>query len=469
MIEDDPTLVATATAIATGELSSVEVTRHHLAKIRALNPKLNCFVRVREDEALEDARRADLARASGQSLGALHGVPIALKDMFYDPAEETSSGSTIRAGFHGERQATILTRLRNAGAVNLGALHMTEFAMGPTGHNERFGVCHKPWRTDAISGGSSSGSGSAVAARLCFAAVGSDTAGSIRTPAAACGVLGLKPTYGRVPRTGAMPLAWSLDHIGPIARSAADLARLLEILAGHDPGDPTASRRSVPAYERALEAGLRGRRIGIPRRWVMEDVASSVATVTESALNTLQSAGAILVSVEIPDSSNLLELTRLIMYAEASAAHAHWLRGRYADYSPQVATRLTTGVLVPATLYLEALQHRTMALRQFCDMVFAKCDVLATPTLPMEVPSIAATDVGNDGILWHVLGSLGRCVAPFNYLGLPALTMPIGFTAPCLPAGLQIIGRPFAEQTLLNIAAGYQRLTDWHSRRPPVS
>lgn len=462
-------LVETATAIASGNLLSVDVTQQCLDKISTLNPQLNCFTRVRTEKALTEAHRADQARRDGHALGPLHGVPIALKDMFYDPPEETASGSTIRAGFRGNVTATIVTRLRNAGAIDLGALHMTEFAMGPTGHNEHLGPCRNPWDPARISGGSSSGAGSALAARLCFAAVGSDTAGSIRTPAAACGVMGFKPTYGRIPRSGAMPLAWSLDHIGPLARNARDLARLMEVLSGHDPADTTSSRRAVPTYETSLKQELFGRRIGVPAQYFLEDLEPSVADLMTSALETLRSAGATLVTVHLPKTGDLVELTRLVMYAEASAAHAHWLRTRSQDYSSQVATRLTTGAVIPATLYLEALQYRAIAMRRFCEAVFAHCDVLATPTLPIEVPTIEATDVGSNEALWQLLGRLGRCVAPVNYLGLPALAMPIGFSAARLPASLQLIGRPFAEQVLLDTAASYQALTDWHRRRPPLS
>jgi aspartyl-tRNA(Asn)/glutamyl-tRNA(Gln) amidotransferase subunit A len=462
------TLIDTATALARGALSSEELTRACLARAHRLNPTLNCFLRIEDEAALAAARRADAARAAGRPLGVLHGVPVAVKDMFYDPARETSSGSEIRRGFRSAATATALARLEAAGAVVLGALNMTEFALGPTGHNPFYGACRNPWNVAHIAGGSSSGSGAAVAARIVCGTLGSDTGGSIRLPAAANGILGLKPTYGRVPRTGVMPLSWSIDHVGPLARTAADLARLLGVLAGPDPGDPTASRRAVPAYEALLGAGVAGLRLGVPRNFFFDDVAPEVQCVLEAALATLQAAGARRVAVTVPAAEHLAELGRTIVYTEAAALHGHWLRTRPQDYSPQVRARIATGVGIPAAAYAEALQLRTLLLRRFCDEVFGACDVLVTPALAIEVPTLAATDVGGSASMWNTIARLLQCVAPFNYLGVPALSLPVGFTASGLPAGLQLVGRPFAEATLLAVAAAYQRATRWHERPPPI-
>ena len=358
--------------------------------------------------------------------------------------------------------------LAAAGAVNLGALHMTEFALGPTGHNYFYGPCRNPWNPDHIAGGSSSGAGASVAARLVYGALGSDTGGSVRLPAAVNGVLGLKATYGRVPRSGAMPLSWSCDHLGPLARTAADLARLMNVIAGHDPADPTASRRAVPDYGAGLDAGIRGLRIGIPRNYYFDEVHPDVQKPLDAALAALVVAGAVLVPLDVPAAEHLTELSRALVYSEAAAAHAHWLRTRAADYSPQVRARIATGIAIPAPIYLEALQMRTGLLRTFVEGVYAHCDVLATPTLALPVPTLAATDVGGDPSMWRVIASLVRCTAPFNYLGVPALSVPVGPTASGLPAALQLVGRPFAESTLLRVAAAYQRETDWHERVPPV-
>jgi len=462
------TLVEAAAALVRGELTSEALTRACLERAHRLNPTLNCFLRIEDEAALAAARRADAAHAAGRPLGVLHGVPIAVKDMFYDAARETSSGSAIRRGFRSATTATALARLKAAGAVVLGALNMTEFALGPTGHNPFYGACHNPWNPAHIAGGSSSGSGAAVAARIAFGTLGSDTGGSIRLPAAANGILGLKPTYGRVPRTGAMPLSWSIDHVGPLARTAADLARLLGVLAGHDPGDPTASRRPVPDYEAALGAGIAGLRLGVPRNFFFDDVEPDVRRALDAALAVLEGAGARCVEVVVPAAEQLTELGRTVVYAEASALHGHWLRTRPQDYSPQVRARVATGVAIPAAAYAEALQLRAVLLRAFCEQVLGRCDVLLTPALAIDVPTLAATDVGGSASMWATIAQLLKCVAPFNYLGVPALSLPVGFTPRGLPAALQLVARPFAEATLLGAAAAYQRLTHWHERLPPV-
>ena len=462
------TLTEACAALARGTLSSVELTRHCLERAARLNGTLNCFLRLDPDAALAQAAHADATRATGRPLGALHGVPLALKDLFYDRSRATGGGSRIREGFRAATTATALARLEAAGAVNLGALHMTEFALGPTGHNAFYGPCRNPWNPDYIAGGSSSGAGAALAARLAFGALGSDTGGSVRVPAAANGVLGLKPTYGLVPRSGAMPLSWSLDHVGPLARTARDLARLLGVVAGHDPLDRSSSRRAVPDYEAALDLPLDGLRLGVANNVCVDDVDADVRGLLDAATAALVSAGARQVEVPVPAARPLVALSRVLLYAEAAALHGHWLRTRPGDYSPQVRARIATGVAIPAPIYLEALQLRPLLLRQFVAGVFGDCDVLLAPTLARPVPTLAATDVGADPSMWAVIGQLVQCTAAFNYLGLPALSVPVGFTANGLPAGLQLIGRPFAEATLLRVAARYQELCDWHTRLPAI-
>ncbi|MBS0376012.1 MAG: amidase [Proteobacteria bacterium] len=461
------TLTEIATALAGGAVSSEELTRDCLARAHRLNPVLNCFLRIEDEAALAAARRADELRATGRRLGPLHGVPIAIKDMFYDPARETSSGSAIRRGFRGDATAVALARLQAAGAIVLGALNMTEFALGPTGHNPFYGACRNPWNPAHIAGGSSSGSGAAVAARIAYGTLGSDTGGSIRLPAAVNGILGLKPTYGRVPRTGAMPLSWSIDHVGPLARTAADLARLLRVIAGHDADDPGASRRPVPDYEAEAAGSIEGLRIGIPQDFFFDAVEPAVQTVIEAALAMLERAGARRVAVTVPAAQHLTELGRAVVYSEAAALHGHWLRTRPADYSPQVRARIATGVAIPAAAYAEALQLRAPLLRAFCREALGECDLLVTPALAIEVPTLEHTDVGGGASMWTTIARLLRTLAPFNYLGVPALALPVGFAPGGLPVGLQLVGRPFAEGRLLQVAAEYQRHTDWHERLPP--
>ena len=463
------TLVDAAAAIARGEVSSVELTRACLERAHRLNAALNCFIRIEDEAALGEAARADAARAAGRPLGVLHGVPLALKDMFYTPEREISGGSRVRQGFRAGTESTVGARLAAAGAVNLGALNMTEFALGPTGHNAFYGACRNPWNPAHIAGGSSSGAGAALAARIAFGTLGSDTGGSIRGPASANGVLGIKPTYARVSRAGAMPLSWSVDHIGPLARTARDLARLLGVIAGHDAHDASSSRRAVPRYETLLESRVKGLRIGIPRNYYFDSVDPAVHTALEAAIDALVRLGATRIDITVPAPEQLTELSRVIMYSEAAALHGHWLRTRPADYSPQVRARAATGIAIPAAAYLEALQLRAPLLRRFVTEVFGACEVLATPSLTLPVPTIAGTDVGATPAMWQTIARLVRCFAPFNFLGVPALSLPVGFTAGGLPVGLQLVGRPFAEATLLAVAHGYQGATDWHERLPPVS
>jgi aspartyl-tRNA(Asn)/glutamyl-tRNA(Gln) amidotransferase subunit A len=463
------TLVGAAAAIARGEVSSVELTRALLERVRRLNPALNCFLHVEEELALAEAAAADAARAAGRALGPLHGVPLAAKDMFYDAERVVSCGSRVRAGFRPAATATVLARLRAAGAVNLGATNMTEFALGPTGHNAWYGACRNPWNVAHVAGGSSSGSGAAVAARLAFGALGSDTGGSVRLPAAANGVLGLKATYARVSRAGVMPLSSSMDHVGPFARTARDCARLLRVIAGHDPADPTSSRRAVSDYEAAIEQDVAGLRVGVPRNHFYDGATPDVRAALDAALRELEGAGMRIVELHVEHAEQMTELSRAVVYSEAAALHGHWLRTRGEDYSPQVRARATTGIAIPAASYLEALQLRPRLLRRYVEQVHSRCDVLFTPTLPIPVPTIAETDVGGSSAMWETIAKMVPCTAPFNYLGVPALSVPAGFTANGLPASFQLVGRPFAEALLLRVAAAYQARTDWHERVPPTA
>jgi aspartyl-tRNA(Asn)/glutamyl-tRNA(Gln) amidotransferase subunit A len=389
--------------------------------------------------------------------------------MYYDANRVTNCGSRVRQGWRPGETGSILARVHAAGAVNLGALNMTEFALGPTGHNAFYGACRNPWNLAHIAGGSSSGSGASVAARLAFGALGSDTGGSIRLPAAANGVVGMKATYGRVTRAGAMPLSPWMDHLGPLTRTARDAARLLRVLAGHDPADPTTSRRPVPDYEAQIEQGIEGLRIGVPTNYYWNGATPDVRATLEAALRALENCGARRVELEVPAPEHLTELSRVVVYSEAAALHGHWLRTQPEDYSPQVRARAATGAAIPAAAYLEALQLRPLLLRRFVEHVYARCDVLFTPTLVIPVPTLAETDVGGSAAMWDVIARLVQCTAPFNYLGVPALAVPAGFAGNGLPVSFQLVGRPFAEGVLLRAAAAYEAVTDWHERVPAAA
>ena len=450
-------LVEVAQLIRDGSLSSASVTAALLERARAVEARIHCFLEIDAEGAMRAAEQADRARAAGATLGPLHGVPLAHKDMFDVAGERISYGSRVRGGHVPARTATVIERLGAAGAIRIGVLNMSEFALGPSGHNGSRGDCRNAVNPDYIAGGSSSGSGASVGACAAYGALGSDTGGSVRIPAAANGVVGIKPTYGRVPRTGAMRLAPSIDVIGPLARTVRDSARLLGLIAGHDPRDSASSRLAVPDYEAALSEGVKGLRIGVPRNYFYDVVTDDVRAAMRQSLAALRAEGATVVELDVPDIAPMAELSRAIVYSEATGLHAHWLRDRPQLYSPQVRVRASTGLGIPASVYVEALLLRMPLLRRFVADVFSQCDVLHTPTLPIATPTMAETDVGGGEALWRTLSRLVYCTAPFNFLGLPALSVPGALAANGMPTGVQLVGRPFSESVLLRIAAAHER------------
>jgi len=342
--------------------------------------------------------------------------------------------------------------------------------MGPHGYNENLKQCRNPWQTDHVPCGSSSGSGVAVAARLVAGSLGSDTGGSVRCPASANGVVGLLPTWSRVSRHGVMPMSPSLDSVGPLARTAADCARLTGVIAGHDPRDATSSRHRVPDYEAGLARPLHGVRIGLPDRYFDDGVATGVADAIAAALEELRGLGAGAVPVAVPDAVALAaDLHPLVMKSEGAANHHPWMRGAPDGYSREVRQRLQAGYFIPACDYVEALKLRGPLLRAFADAVFARADVLLTPVLPNAAPTIADTTTADGPAYLNMVVSLTRNTKPVNYLGLPAISVPCGFTAAGLPTSFQLIGRPFSEALLLRLAHGYQTRTDWHTRVPAAA
>ena len=371
--------------------------------------------------------------------------------MFFRVGRVSACGSRILANFVPNRTATVLTRLDSAGAIDIARLNMVEFATGGSvfGHNPITGTPRNPWNSKYVTGGSSSGSGAAVAARLVYGALASDTGGSLRIPACCCGLVGIKPTYGRVSRYGAMPLAFSLDHPGVVTRTVVDCARLLRIIAGHDPNDPWSSTRSVPDYSAALEGGVSGLRIGIPSSYYYDYVDEAIGELLETSIAVFRNAGADIVRVEIPPSfANASSLNSLIFHAEAGRLHSRWLRSRASDYGPRTGDRFVAGLHLPATRYIEALNLRAALLADFVGAVFGKVDVLHAPVVPISLPTIAASDPANLPDYADYSAQMSHCTRPLNFLGLPALSMPAGFDANGLPAGFQLIGRPFDEALL---------------------
>jgi aspartyl-tRNA(Asn)/glutamyl-tRNA(Gln) amidotransferase subunit A len=458
-------LTEVARAIAGRRFSSREVTQSCLDRIAQWQPRLNAFMAIEADEALAAADAADAALAKGDAKGVLHGVPLAHKDMYYDAGKVVTCGSKIRRDFVATTTATALQRLKDAGTIRLGSLQMVEFAYGPTGHNAHYGPVRNPFATDHITGGSSSGSGSAVAARLTFAALGSDTGGSIRMPAHFCGVTGLKTTWGRISRAGAMPLSQSLDTVGPLARTSEDCALLLGLMAGADPEDPTAIAGPVPDYATAVREPIRGLRIGVPSAFYVDDLDSEVAKILDETIAALRGQGADIVQVELPDQRQLTAACQLVLATEAAAYHKRWLIERPQDYGPQVLMRLQNGLAIPGVTYLEALRWRGPALAAHYAAV-AGVDAMIAPVAPVAAPTIAESDVGNSPDAESVIQRLTRFTRPINYLGLPALSIPAGFTSSGLPVGMQLVGRSFDESTLLRIGAAFQRSTDFHDRVP---
>ena len=458
-------LAGVAKAIAEKRLSSQEVTRSCLHRIAQWQPRLNAFMSIEAEAALEAAEAADTALARGGHRGALHGVPLAHKDMYYDAGKVVTCGSKIRRDFVATTTATALQRLKDAGSIRLGSLQMVEFAYGPTGHNFHHGAVHNPFAFGHITGGSSSGSGSAVAARLTFAALGSDTGGSIRLPAHFCGVTGLKTTYGRISRAGAMPLSQSLDTVGPLARTVEDCALLLGLMAGADPWDPTASTVAVPDYMAAIAAPIKGMKIGVPTAFYVDDLDADVARILDDTIAALKREGAHVVPVELPDQRQLTAACQLVIAVEAAAFHKRWLIERPQDYGPQVLMRLQNGLAIPGVSYLEAMRWRGPALSAHVAAT-ADVDAVIAPVAPVAAPTIAESDVGNSPDVESVIQRLTRFTRPINYLGLPSLAIPCGFTAKGLPVAMQLIGRSFDEATLLQIGAAFQRSTDFHEKVP---
>ena len=465
----DITLIQAADMVASGEATSLELLHACWANLDAVNPQINAVIWQEREVAETAARAADRAVSDGEPLGPLHGVPLAHKDMYYQAGKLSTCGSALRKGFRPGVTATVIARLGAAGAYTFAGLNMAEFAQNPTGHNKTFGDCHNPWNLPYITGGSSSGSGASVAARFNYMALGSDTGGSIRLPASACGVTGLKPTQTRVSRYGVMPLSFSHDNVGPLARTARDCARVLSVIAGHDPLDPTSAREPVPGYESAMDGDLRGTRIGIPTNYFFDGADEPVVAALEAALAVLEERGATVSRLELPAMDAITAYGGIVSRAEAAPIHAEWMRTQPKAYAQHISGRMYPGYAIPAAYYIEALSRRGPVLRAFAGEVFSQVDVLVTPAIRTCLPTLEETDIdhGPPGTE-HAFMAVSANTRPFNYLGLPAISVPCGFDPNGCPIGLQIAGRPFAEGRILNVAGAYQLDTGWHWERPAI-
>jgi len=455
-----------AARIRARKLSSVEATKALLARIETWQPKLNAFVCVDAEEALQAAQAADDDLARSGPKGPLHGVPMAHKDMYYFKGKPAGCGSKIRDGWIAPETSTVISRLQDAGAIRLGALHMAEFAYGPTGHNAHLGPARNPWDVARITGGSSSGSGAAVAARLTPAALGSDTGGSIRLPAHFCGVTGLKTSYGRVSRANAMPLSFTLDTVGPLAQTAEDCALIAETIFGADPLDPVTA--GMPGWDReAAQRPVRGLKVGIPKSFYVDDLTPDVAAAFDKAIKTFEKLGAQIVSVELPDQTLVSAAALLVLAVEAASYHAPWLRTRAEDYTPQVRNRLENGLAYSAIEYLETLRWRGPALAAHVAAI-GDVDLVLAPASREVAPRIDETDFGGGGNAEQMVVAVTRFMRPVNFLGLPVLVVPAGHSAAGLPIGLQLIGRPYGDETVIAFGRAFQQATDAHLRVPEL-
>ncbi len=446
------------------EVSPREVVEAVLRRIEALDPKVKAYITVMGEEALTEAEALEKALARGGRPGPLAGATISLKDLCYTKGVRTTGGSKVLADFVPSYDGTLVARLRRAGAIIIGKNHMHEFAAASSPENPFYGTARNPWDLQRVPGGSSSGSGIAVIADLCHGSIGSDGGGSIRVPSSFCGIVGLKPPFGRVSKCGVIPGAWSLDYVGPMTKTVEDTALMLKAIAGWDPKDPESSRAPVADYPKALTGQVRGLRLGIPKSYFFERLDGHVEAAVRKAIGVLEELGAKVVEVRLPDMEGM-KAVFILLAGEVAAFHEKWLRERPGDYSPQLRSGLESRRLVPATQYLKAQRARRAFNVQF-SRLFAPIDALLTPTTPTVAPKIGEETILINGQKEEIVSAMLRFTWPFNLTGAPAITVPCGFTRRGLPIGLQIVGRPFDEATVLRVAHAYESHTEWHKRRP---
>lgn len=459
-------LASIAERIRRRELSSTTVTRAVLDRIGVLAGQLNCYITVTAESALAQAEALDRLQAAGTYLGPLHGVPVALKDNISTAGVRTTMGSSIFADNVPTADATVAARLRLAGAVLIGKNNLYEFAFGAP--HPMYGAVRNPWDLDRSCAGSSNGSGCAVAAGLTYAALGTDTGGSVRLPAAYCGVVGLKPTYGRVSRAGVVPVSYNLDHVGPLTRTVGDAALVLAAIAGRDPADPTTASAAVPDYMPSLEKGVRGLQLGIARPQPGEEADPEVATAVAEAYRVLEASGAQLIEVDLPSYA----YARTIMWAVGAVEGAEWhrglLRSRADEYHPVVRTSFEVGEFVPAVEYVHMQRVRQVMIDQM-NQIMREVDAVLMPTTVSVAHPIGAQTIMVAGREQQMLSALTQYTPLANVTGQPALAVPCGFSDTGLPISFQVLGRRFDENMVFRVARAYERESNWIRRRPPGS
>ena len=456
----DLTIRQAADALGDGSLTSVALTEAVLARVEQTEPAINAYITVTADLARKQAADADADLQAGRDRGPLHGIPFALKDLYDTAGIPTTGGSGFLRDRVPTHDAFVVTKLREAGVVLTGKLNLHEFALGTSSNNPHYGPVRNPWDTARVPGGSSGGSAAALVVGSCLGTLGSDTGGSIRIPAALCGVVGLKPTYGRCSRRGVLPLSWSLDHVGPLARTVEDAALILNAIAGHDPDDPGSSDEPVDDYTADLGRDLRGLRVGLLRAPLWERCDDEVVAACEAALDVFRDLGATITDVSLP----LLRQSGRspVLLAEAAAYHHRWLRERPDDYGDLVRTTLEAASVVPATVYINAQRMRRRVIEE-TRALLRTVDVLVSPTTAFVAPPIDTDEPGF---------RLARLTAPYNLSGIPAISVPCGFAQTAggagLPIGLMIGARHFDEVTLCRVAHAYEQATPFHTQRPPI-
>jgi aspartyl-tRNA(Asn)/glutamyl-tRNA(Gln) amidotransferase subunit A len=450
------TIADAGRALRDGSLTSAELTESVIARTEATEPRLNAFITRTDAHAREQAEAADLELRAGRDRGPLHGIPFALKDLYDTAGIATTGGSDFLRERVPERDAFVVTKLKQAGIVLTGKLNLHEFALGTTSNNPHFGAVRNPWDIERSPGGSSGGSGAAISAGSALGTLGSDTGGSIRIPASLCGCVGLMPTYGRTSRNGVLPLSWSLDHVGPLAKTVEDAALILNAIAGHDPADPGSASEPVDDYTSQLGRDLRGLRVGVPRDPLWLDCAPAVGAASEAALVVLRELGATVQDVELPLLGRREQLS--ILTAEAAAYHERGLAQQSERYGEDVRDLLELGRAVPATDYINAQRQRRLLIEETSE-VLRSVDVLVSPTTPITAPPIEAGEARRE---------LARLTGPYDVTAIPAISVPCGFDEAGLPIGLMIGGRHFDEVTVCRVAHAYEQATDWHTQRPPI-
>jgi len=447
-------------AVQKKEVSPVELTQACLARIEKLNPTLNAFITITGTAAMEEARKAEAEIARGEWKGPLHGIPLAVKDLIETAGVKTTAASAVLKDNVPTADAEVIRRLKSAGAILLGKLNLHEFAYGGSGIIGHFGPARNPWNTAHVTGGSSSGSAAAVAACLCYGAIGTDTAGSIRLPAACCGITGLKPTYRLVSVRGVIPLSWLLDHVGPMTRTAADAALILQAIAAYDPQDIGSQKFPPVYYPSAIEESTAALRLGLARDF-WNEVDGEIKSAVDSAVSVLSKMTASAQEVDLSTDTD-----RTLVRCEAYAYHQKYLPANEKDYDPETLRRIRSGADVTAPQYIQAQRELLQQRRQILQ-IFERVDLILTPTTPMLAPTFEELQAEPNQLRNKEMVML-RNTRPFNIYGLPCLSLNCGFSKSGLPIGLQIIGGPGAEGSLLALAHAYQKQTDWHKQKPVI-